>query len=405
LPAGFVLVGRRVPLAAAEPEASSGMLVSDPSPGPTAATYLRRRAVAVGSLAVALAAVVGILVSVSGAGGAPASGAGSAPAKRRAAAPPSGPVTIAWVGDITPGSAMGVPPGDGHVQFAHVRRFLRSADLAFGNLEGTYSIGGASKCAGDGGRACYAFQAPPDHARALRRAGFDAVNLANNHAWDYGATGQAQTTAALRRVRIAATGRPREIVVVRRRGLRIALVGFAAYPWANAIGDLAGARALVRRAAARADLVVVAMHAGAEGADQTHVPRGTEMAFGENRGDSRAFAHAVIGAGADLVVGSGPHVIRGVERYRGRLIAYSLGNFAGWSNFGLGGTLSESGIFKVTLNPAGRPAAAHWIPIRLTGPGIPELDRSRASRKLAAELSKQDFGRAAGMICPRCAST
>ena len=113
----------------------------------------------------------------------------------------------------------------------------------------------------------------------------------------------------------------------------------------------------------------------------------------------------MIGAGADLVVGSGPHVIRGVERYRGRLIAYSLGNFAGWSNFGLGGTLSESGIFKVTLNPAGRPAAAHWIPIRLTGPGIPEFDRSRASRKLAAELSKQDFGRAAGMICPRCAST
>jgi hypothetical protein len=147
------------------------------------------------------------------------------------------------------------------------------------------------------------------------------------------------------------------------------------------------------------------MHAGAEGADRTHVPRGTEMAFGENRGDSRAFAHAVIKAGADLVVGSGPHVIRGVERYRGRLIAYSLGNFAGWSNFGLGGTLSESGILKVTLNAAGKPAASHWIPIELTGPGIPELDRSRASRRLAAELSKQDFGRAAGMICRRCASS
>jgi len=358
---------------------------------------------AVGSLALALSAVVGIVASVAGAGA--GAGSGGAATKRRAPAPPRGPVTIAWVGDITPGSAMGLPPGDGRVQFARVRRFLRSADLAFGNLEGTYSTGGTSKCGGGGGQGCYAFQAPPDHAPALRRAGFDAVNLANNHAWDYGAAGQAQTTTALRRARVAATGRPGEITVVRRRGLRIALVGFAAYPWANPIGDLGGARALVRRAAARADLVVVAMHAGAEGADQTHVPRGTEMAFGENRGDSRAFAHAVIGAGADLVVGSGPHVIRGVERYRGRLIAYSLGNFAGWSNFGLGGTLSESGILKVTLNAAGRPAASHWIPIHLTGPGIPELDRSRASRKLAAELSKQDFGRAAGMICPRCAST
>src|SRR5204862_874294 len=198
---------------------------------PTSATYQRRRAVAVGSLALALGAVVGIVASVAGGGG--------VATKRRAAAPaPRGPVTIAWVGDITPGSAMGVPPGDGRVQFAHVRRFLRSADLAFGNLEGTYSTGGASKRGGEGGRSCFAFQAPPDHARALRRAGFDAVNLANNHAWDYGAAGQAQTTAALRRARVAATGRPGEIVVLRRRGLRIALVGFAAYPWANPIGDL-----------------------------------------------------------------------------------------------------------------------------------------------------------------------
>jgi hypothetical protein len=368
------------------------MLVSDPSPRPTAATYRQRRFVALGSLALGLAAVIGIVTAASGAGG--------AAAKHRAVPPGGvgGPVTVAWVGDITPGSAMGVPPGDGRVQFAGVRRYLRSADLTFGNLEGTYSTGGASKCGGEGGQGCFAFQAPPDHAPALRRAGFDAVNLANNHAWDFGAAGQAQTTAALRRARVAATGRPGEITVLRRNGLRIALAGFAAYPWANAIGNLAAARALVRRAAARADLVVVAMHAGAEGAGQTHVPRGTEMAFGEDRGDSRAFAHAVIDAGADLVVGSGPHVIRGVERYRGRLIAYSLGNFAGWSNFGLGGPLSESGILKVTLSATGTPTASKWIPIQLTGPGIPQIDHTGASRKLAEELSREDFGRAAGII-------
>ena len=135
-----------------------------------------------------------------------------------------------------------------------------------------------------------------------------------------------------------------------------------------------GPRARVARAAARADVVVVAMHAGAEGADKTHVPDGNETAFGESRGDSRAFAHAAIDAGADLVVGSGPHVVRGVERYRGRLVAYSLGNFAGWNNFGMGGALSESGILRVTLTARGATSSAHWIPIRLTGPGTPELE-------------------------------
>ena len=59
----------------------------------------------------------------------------------------------------------------------------------------------------------------------------------------------------------------------------------------------------------------------------------------------------MINAGADLVVGSGPHVLRGVEQYHGRLIAYSLGNFAGFKNFALGGTLSLSGILRVTLIP------------------------------------------------------
>jgi capsule synthesis protein PGA_cap len=367
------------------------MLLADPpsKSRPSAATYRRRRAVALGALVLAAVALLGAVASVSG---------GKTGVAGPAAAPRPGPVTIAWVGDITPGSAMGVPPGNGAAQFAGVRRRLRAADLSFGNLEGTYSVGGASKCAGGAGHACFAFQAPPDHARALRKAGFDAVNLANNHAWDFGARGQAQTTRALRRARVAATGRPDEITVLRRGGLRVAVLGFAAYPWAASLTDLAGVRSLVRRAARKADIVIVAMHAGAEGADQTHVPEGAEVAFGENRGDSRAFAHAAIDAGADLVVGSGPHVIRGVERYHRRLIAYSLGNFAGWNNFGMGGTLSESGILRVKLDADGTPTSTHWIPIRLEGPGIPTIERDGTSKRLVKQLSTQDFGRAAGII-------
>ena len=352
---------------------------------PTAAQFRRRRIVALACFAASFVLVVVAMAALF---------AGSETVSAAAVAAPRAPVTIQWVGDITPGSSAGVPPGDGSAQFAGVRRRLRRADLTFANLEGTYSQGGDSKC-GAGDRAtCFAFQAPPKNAAALRKAGIDAVNLANNHAWDYGANGQTQTKTALRRAGVAATGRPGEITIVKAGGMRVALLGYAAYPWAGPIKDLAAVRAQVADAKRRSDYVVVAMHAGAEGAEQTHVPQGTEEAFGEDRGDSRAFGHAAIDAGADLVVGSGPHVIRGVERYRNRLIAYSLGNFAGWGNFGLGGALSESGILRVTLDPSGV-KSGKWIPVQLTGPGIPTLGGQ--SNRTAAELSSEDFGANAGL--------
>ena len=77
---------------------------------------------------------------------------------------------------------------------------------------------------------------------------------------------------------------------------------------------------------------------------------GTEIFFGENRGDPITFSHTVIDAGADLVVGHGPHVLRGMEFYRGRLIAYSLGNFAGGGNtLSNPGVLRCGGVLRVTL--------------------------------------------------------
>jgi len=218
------------------------------------------------------------------------------------------------------------------------------------------------------------------------------MNLANNHAFDYGATGQAQTVAALQRHGLGQTGPPGDVLIRRAGGLRVALVGFAPYPWAAELRDVGGARQLVRRARTRADIVVVTMHAGAEGSNQTHTPRGTELAFGENRGDTRGFAHAVIRAGADLVLGSGPHVVRGIERYRGRLIAYSLGNFVGYHTFSTEGILSLSGILSVRVAASGRPIGGRWISLRLDTTGIPHVDPSGESARLVRSLSDQDFG-------------
>jgi hypothetical protein len=301
-------------------------------------------------------------------------------------------VTLEWVGDIALSTERGLPPGGLSNALAPVANQLRDADVTLGNLEGTLSVGGVSKCGGIGGGECFAFQAPPSTAYGLRRLGFDLVNQANNHSLDYGDSGRAQTVAALNSAGIAHTGFPGEITYLRARGIRLAFVGFAPYDYDANLLDIPAAQALIRRAARHAPLVVVIIHAGAEGADQTHTPYGEQYFLGEDRGNARAFAHAAIQAGASLVLGSGPHVIRGVEDYRGRMIAYSLGNFVGYHTLGGGGLLSESAILRVTLDRRGRVLAARWIPVVLEG-GLPRPDPSDASAHLVAALSRADFHR------------
>ena len=284
----------------------------------------------------------------------------------------------------------GLPPGGLDRALAPVAPLLRAADMTLGNLEGTLSTGGVSKCTSLPRGVCFAFQAPLSYAFALRNLGFDLVNQANNHSMDFGVSGRAQTVAALDRAGIAYTGFPTQIAYLRASGIRVAFVGFAPYADDANLLDIARARALVRRARKHAAIVVVIMHAGAEGADQLHTPYGTQFYLGENRGDARAFAHAVIDAGASIVLGSGPHVIRGVERYRGRLIAYSLGDFVGYHTLAGAGVLSDSAILRATLAPHDRTLAARWIPITLIG-GLPRPDRTGASTRLVRTLSAQDF--------------
>ncbi len=240
----------------------------------------------------------------------------------------------------------------------------------------------------------------PSYAAWLKKAGFTVLNLANNHAFDYGPSGQTQTLAALGKQRLATTGRPGEIAYQQVGDIDVALVGFAPYPWAQSLTDIPAARRLVKKAAAHADVVIVTMHAGAEGSDRMHVRPGTEMFLGENRGNVVAFSHAVVEAGADVVIGSGPHVLRGMEWYRGRLIAYSLGNFAGYKVFALGGPLSISGILRVTLRGDGGFDSGTLVPTRMVGAGVPALDPAESAHGIVRTLSKEDFGARAVKVSP-----
>jgi hypothetical protein len=309
--------------------------------------------------------------------------------------PPDTTVTISAVGDTMLGNTPMLPPDPGSY-FAAVSSLLKGhAQIVFGNLEGTLTTATGSKCGSDTTN-CYAFRAPPAYAADLRHAGFTVLNNANNHSYDFGAAGQEQTVSALHAAGIAQTGLPGEITVVRARGVRVAFVAFAPYSDTASLLDLPAARALIQQARLRADLVVVYMHAGAEGSDADHVTGQEETYVGEDRGNPEAFAHMAVDAGADLVIASGPHVVRGMEFYHRRLIAYSLGNFAGYANFGLGGLLSTSCILHVTLRSDGAFVSARIIPTELVDQGQPAPGGDAVS--VIAQLSRDDFGSHAARI-------
>ena len=106
----------------------------------------------------------------------------------------------------------------------------------------------------------------------------------------------------------------------------------------------------------------------------------------------RAFARTAIGAGADVVLGSGPHVLRGLELYRRRLIAYSLGNLTGWQNFNTSGAvLSLSALVTVDLSRTGRFQRGEIDSLWLDRIGVPHRDPSQRAAGLIRRLSHSDF--------------
>jgi poly-gamma-glutamate capsule biosynthesis protein CapA/YwtB (metallophosphatase superfamily) len=300
-------------------------------------------------------------------------------------------VTFAAVGDTAMGVTPTLPPDP--ASYLDPITGELEGDVVFGNLEGTLTdVSEDVKCGGADPGTCYAFRAPPEYAKYLAQAGFTVMNLANNHSYDFGEAGQEETIEALRGAGIEPTGLPAEATYVTVGGHEIAFLGFAPYDYTNSLTDLEAARALIREAREQADVVVVADHAGAEGSDALHVTGEEEIYLGEDRGNAEAFAQMAIEAGADLVLGSGPHVLRGMEIYRGRLIAYSLGNFSGFHNFTLEGVLGESVVLHVTLAADGTFRAGRLASVSLVEEGQPVPDPEGRGAALVGELSREDFG-------------
>ena len=323
-------------------------------------------------------------------------GRASAAKTYQSSAPKGATLHLRGVGDLMIGTTFPdgyLQPDDAKGTFNNVADWLQGADLTFGNLEGPLcDTGETTKCKPDAAPgSCYAFRSPTRYAPIYRDAGFDVMSTANNHAGDFGQECRLATEAALDSVGIAHSGRPGDVAHLTANGLKIALIGFHTSDATHNVNDHEAARLLVAGLAADNDLVIVSFHGGAEGSKALHVPQGAEQFYSENRGDLRAFTHAVVDAGADLVLGHGPHVLRGMEVYKDRLIAYSLGNFATYGRFTLSGNLGVGAVLDVVLAQDGRFVSGKLLPTRQVGDGLVEKDPDNKALDLVRTLSEQDF--------------
>jgi poly-gamma-glutamate capsule biosynthesis protein CapA/YwtB (metallophosphatase superfamily) len=311
-------------------------------------------------------------------------------------AAPAPALSVRAVGDMMLGSAFPdgyLPPDDAASSLAAVASLLSDADLTFANLEGPLCDDGeTTKCKPDKPPgSCYAFRSPTRYGKLLKEVGIDVVSTANNHAGDFGSACRDSTERTLDGLGIAHSGRSGDVASMDVKGKRVALIAFYTGESANYLNDHAKAQSLVRGLAANHDIVIVSFHGGAEGSKATHVPEGDELFLGENRGDLRTFTHLVIDAGADLVIGHGPHVLRGMELYNDRLIAYSLGNFATYGRFSLSGNLGVGAVLEADLASDGTFLGGQIFPTRQTGKGIPELDPEGKAITLVRLLTAEDF--------------
>jgi hypothetical protein len=237
-------------------------------------------------------------------------------------------IQMAFVGDILLASGVETLMKQNGFDYPYkdVKDFLQQPDITIGNLETPVTDRGEIV------KKQYNYRSPPLALPALKKAGIDLVNLANNHVLDYGTEGLLDTMAHLDKSGILRVGAGRDAaeafkpIIIEKNGMKIAFLGFShivpdvswkagvKHPGVADTYDYKAPVLAIEKVRAQADIVVVIAHWGEERID-TPVAYQTDL------------AHRYIDAGADLVIGGHPHVLQGIEAYKGKWIAYSLGNF------------------------------------------------------------------------------
>ena len=303
-------------------------------------------------------------------------------------------ISLIAVGDIMFGtnfpSTSTLPPNDGKDLMKYFSEELKNADLTFGNSEGVFlDAGGISKGYGAN---VFSFREPRRYAQYFVDNGFDLLSVANNHVADFGDEGMRSTVATFKALPLHFAGLenyPTTIITV--RNIKIGMAAFAPHKGCMQLNDYAAAIASVKNLKQQCDIVLVSFHAGAEGRSATHVPKRTEIFMGQNRGNVYEFAHSMIDAGADIVIGHGPHVARAMEVYKNKFVAYSLGNFCTYGMFSLEGVSGIAPLLKIFVNEKGDFIRGTITSIKQEGEGGPLPDETYAAYRSIKALTASDI--------------
>jgi poly-gamma-glutamate capsule biosynthesis protein CapA/YwtB (metallophosphatase superfamily) len=307
-------------------------------------------------------------------------------------------VTIVAVGDIMLGTMVPsrdyLPPGENcSGQLQPLASLFSSGDITFGNLEGvlTDRTDTPKKC--NDPSLCYTFGMPTHFVNCLVDAGFNLLSVANNHVGDFGEQGRRSTVETLRKagIRFAGLSGCCATDTFTLNGVKYGFAAFAPNSGTVSLTAMAAAEEIVRALTAHCRIVIVSFHGGAEGSGHQHVTRKTEYFVGEDRGNVYEFAHRMIDAGADVLLGHGPHVTRAVEVYNHRFIAYSMGNFCTFDRINVSGVSGVAPVFKIRTDGDGVFLNADIISTCQEKRQPPRVDEQQRALKIIQQLTRQDF--------------
>ena len=305
-------------------------------------------------------------------------------------------ISIVAVGDMMLGSAfpskLNLPPDDAIHSITAVDTFLKG-DIVFGNLEGCFlNTGNSTKCKGLNPNNCYAFRMPERYAGIYKQAGFNVLSIANNHVGDFDARGRKNTAKILDSLQIHYAGQlNKPFEIFEKDSVKYAFCAFAPNENTVSIKNIDSAKLLVAELKKQVDIVIVSFHGGGEGANFERVTRKIELFYKENRGNVYAFAHGVIDAGADVVLGHGPHVTRAVEVYKNKFIAYSLGNFCTYGMFSLKGPNGFAPLLQLKVNAKGDFLYADIVSVKQDKVNRLTVDENFTAFKKMQSLTQLDF--------------
>lgn len=306
-------------------------------------------------------------------------------------------IKLIGVGDVNLGtaypSAQYLPPNDNPLPFIEAAKpFLQGADIAFCNLEGPFTSLKTPYKQCKNPDICYIFRTPPSYFKTLVDLGFNLFSVANNHIFDFGPPGLKDTYALIDSFKLHTAGTlDRESAIFTKDGVTYGFCAFSPNRNVVHLNRPDEAKRIVSSLAEKCDVVIVSFHGGGEGKDRSHVTKQREFYIGEDRGNVYEFAKMVIDAGADVVLGHGPHVPRGVYLYKDRFIAFSMGNFCTYSRVSVSGISGYAPMIELKLKKDGQFVSGNIHSFTQAHRSGISYDPTNKVAHFVRDLSKQDF--------------